>query len=80
MKTISRNPLKVTDKPNKKFIHNQLDIKLRKFMAEELDTVQKKLKAEKLQALIKYFLKYGRHREKTALSPSPRKATLESLA
>ena len=59
-KNLLRNILEITDKPTKKIIISQPDIKLRKFIEEELDIVLKKLKAEKLQALMKYSLKYGR--------------------
>ena len=41
------NTSEIIDNPTKKFINNQLDIKLGQFMVEELDTVLKKISKQK---------------------------------
>ena len=50
---LHKNPLEIIDKPTKKIINIQIDIKLGQFTEEERNAVQKKLKPEKLQTSIK---------------------------
>ena len=46
-KSLLRNPPEVTDKPIKKFINSQLNIKQGQFTEKEFDVVLKKIKSEK---------------------------------